>query len=304
MKEQMKFKNSFLPKNSYEKPHSLKDFIRHIDLNKSKLKKIEALLHGYFQSVSTGSGFDFNEIREYKIGDDLRHISWSTTAKTGALHTKEYYAEKEVRSYFLIDVSSSMFCGNKLEPFIQIFAFLLNLSISFSEKIGGVFFSDDIKCYFPLSQANSQANIMFETLLDIAKDPKNKTFSPLSFNTNLYKALEFTKKSLCKKGLIYILSDFVNLTGWEKSIFQASQNQNIYSFQIYDPIDFNLPKSGYITIIDPETKERCIVNTDNRNIQEAYSNEMKQKQEKLKKFLKSIGIEHLTIEKDDFYAKL
>ena len=99
---------------------------------------------------------------------------------------------------------------------------------------------------------------------------------------------------------IIIISDFINLANWEKSVYQISQNQNIYSFQIYDPIDFNLPKSGYVTIIDPETKERCIVNTDNKIIKESYNKEMTKKQEDLTNFLKSIGIHHLVIEKADF----
>ena len=140
MKEQMKYKKWSLRENlnlSDEKiSYGLKDFIRQINLNKDKLKKIEAILQGAFQSSKSGSGFDFNEIREYKIGDDLRHISWTATARTGTLQTKEYYAEKEIYSYFLIDVSNSMFCGNKPEPFIKSFAYLLNMAAGFSEKIG------------------------------------------------------------------------------------------------------------------------------------------------------------------------
>src|SRR3989338_7301583 len=100
MKEQMKYKSLLSQKNlnsvskSFSENYSLKDFIRQINLHSPRLKKIEALLHGRFESINKGDGFNFNEIREYKIGDDLRNISWTTTAKTGDLHIKEYFSEK------------------------------------------------------------------------------------------------------------------------------------------------------------------------------------------------------------------
>lgn len=298
----MKSKNLLLPKNlslaEYlaNEQYSLKEFIRQIDLNKPKLKKIETLLFGLFQSTKTGSGFDFNEIREYKIGDDLRHISWSTTAKTGTLHTKEFLAEKEVRSYFLVDISNSMLCGKKLHILVQTFAFLLNLSCSFSEKIAGIYFSEDIKYYFPFSAAYTQSNVMFQTFINYLDKARIKGIS----STNLNKALEFTKRSFYKKGVIYLISDFINLSNWEKLIYATSQNQNIYSFQIYDQIDYNLPKSGYVSIIDPETNERFIVNTDSTKVQETYNVQMIKSQEKLTSFLKSIGVHHFLMESKDF----
>ena len=302
----MKYKNLSLPRNlnltEENISYSLKDFLRQINLNKDKLKKIEALLHGVFQSNKFGSGFDFNEIREYKIGDDLRHISWNATAKTGTLQTKEYLAEKEIYSYFLIDISNSMFCGNKPEPFIKLFAFLLNMTVSFSERVGGVFFSDEIKYIFPLSHTRSQINFMFETLLGVLDNAgeENKKKSSVQTVTNFSSALDFAKRSFLKKGMIFIISDFINISNWEKPIFETSQKQNIYLFQIYDLLDFTLPQKGYITLIDPETKQRCTVNTDSRIIQENYHDLMLEKQKRLKMFLESIGTHHLLIEKTDF----
>ena len=301
----MKFKKSLLQKNSLGAINhipTLSEFLRQIDLNKIKLKKIEALLHGSFQSTINGPGFDFNEIREYRIGDDLRHISWNATAKTGNLQTKEYFSEKEIRSYFLIDISNSMFCGNKIDPFIQLVAYLLNLACGFSEKIGGVFFSENIQCQFPLGMPNTQANVIFQTFINYYNNLNQKiTVEPST--TNLSKALEFTKKYFSKKGIVFIISDFLNfstITNWEKIIYDAAQKQNIYSFQIYDPLDFELPRSGYISFVDPETKEYFLVNTDSKIIHEKYYKLMKEKQENLKKFLKTSSINHITIEKSDF----
>ena len=304
----MKSKNLYLLKNFsnhevrayYNTPLlSLKEFLRQINLNNNKLKKIEALLHGTFQSTTFGTGFDFNEIREYKTGDDLRHISWSATARTGNLHTKEYFTEKEVRSYFLIDISNSMFCGNKLDPFLQSTVFLLNMACGFSEKIGGIFFSDEIKYNFPLAAANTQANIIFQTLINYINNLNEKITTTPS-NTNLFKALDFTKQYFRKKGMIFIISDLVNIERWEKIIYETAQKHNIYLFQIYDPIDFSLTKAGYITIVDPETNKRLFVNTDSKIIHESYVALMNTRQEKLKTFLKTIGVKHIVIEKTDF----
>ena len=85
--------------------------------------------------------------------------------------------------------------------------------------------------------------------------------------------------------MIFIISDFINVSNWEKPIFETSQKQNIYLFQIYDPLDFALPQKGYITLIDPETKQRCTVNTDSKTIQKNYHDLMLEKQKRLGNFL-------------------
>lgn len=291
--------NYLITEKETKKQYSLKEFLRQIDLNKQKLKKIESLLYGTFQSYKYGGGFDFNEIREYKIGDDLRHISWSTTAKTGTLHTKEYFTEKEIRTFFLIDVSTSMFCGNKLGTFIKTVAFLLNLSCQFSEKIGGLFFTNEITSHFGLSQSNYEANLIFNSLIHITSNltkeiPLKSTF------TDLNKALDFSNNYFHKKGLLLIISDFTNIKGWEKTIYNTAKKHIIYSFQIFDPVDFNIPLSGYLTLFDPETKKRIFVNTDNILIKDKYKNIIIEKQQYLTSFFHKIGAHHFVIEKADF----
>ncbi len=300
----MKSKNLLLQKNlalnlkESKSKITLKDFLRQIDLNKNKFKKIEALVSGCFQSVKTGIGFDFNEIRKYVMGDDLRHISWNATAKTGELHTKEYFSEKEFKSFVLIDISNSMFCGNKFDTFIQTTAFTLNLVSGFSEKVGAILFSDEIKYYFPLSFSKTQSNIVFETLLDYYFNLGSK-MSESSGRTNIYKALDFTKQYFPKNGVLFLISDFINLQNFEKIFFETANKQNSFLFQIYDDIDYQLPKSGYVSIIDPESKELITVNTDSKVIHESYSKAMLEKQNKLKEFINSIGAYHFVIKSDN-----
>ena len=296
----MKYKNLLLQKNLSS--YKLQDFLCQISLNKKKLKQIESLLQGVLQSKLSGSGFDFNEIREYHIGDDLRHISWAATAKTNTLQTKEYYAEKEVYSYFLIDISNSMFCGNKLEPFIQMIALLLNTASSFSEKIGGIFFADKITFNFPFLAAKTQVNLMFDSLISYYHNlkSKNQDFFSFSTSTNLIEPLEYARRYFSRRGLVFVVSDFLNASSAEKAMFEAAQKQNMYLFQIYDHLDFALPQAGYVSFVDPETKELFTVNTDNKIIREKYCSLMKGRQNKLKTFIETMGAHHMFIEKDDF----
>lgn len=301
----MKFKdllfqeNSNLTSNYFSEINPLNNIIKNLDINKSKLKKIEALFSGQFQSFVNGIGFDFNEIREYKIGDDLRHISWSTTAKTGKLHTKEFNTEKEARVFFIVDISNSMFFGNKLEPFIKIFAYLLSSLQKYSEKMGGVFFANDIKYYFPHLEAYSQSNIMFQSLIKYYLDLEKNIFKKES-SSNFSKAIDFTKQFIKKKGIVIVISDLLNIKDWEKSFFNLSKTHNVYLFQIYDSIDFEIQKMGYITLIDPETNEKFIVNTDSDSILENYKNSMKEKQEEVNHFFRLSEAKHILIEKYDF----
>ena len=292
-------KNLRLIEHETKKEYTVKEFLRYLNTNHPKLKKIESTLHGTFESTKYGSGFNFNEIREYQIGDDLRHISWSATARTNTLQTKEYFAEKELNSVFLIDISTSMFCGKKAETFLNLCAFLLSLAATFSEKIGGLFFSDNIKYHFQMSSAASQSNIVFQSLLNYYLS-LSENLNPEPASTNLSKALDFSKRYFIKKGLIFIVSDFINISNWEKIFYEYSKKQNIHSFQIYDQVDFMIPKSGYACLIDPETKEQFFVNTDNEIVQESYKGVMANKQTNLINFLKSALISHMVIEHSDF----
>lgn len=279
--------------------YSLKDFVKHLDLNKPKLKKIEYLLHGLYQSLRKGEGFDFNEVREYIIGDDLRHISWSTTAKTGTLHTKEYFGEKEIRTFFILDISNSVFCGNKLETTTNLLAFLLHIACNFSEKIGGLFFSEDIKYNFPFVESNIQANIIFKTFLNMTSKIKEKIIKHPTM-TNMSLALDFTKRYFQKKGLLFLISDFISIKNWEKSVYLTSEHQNIYTFQVYDETDIKLPKSGIVKIVDPETYEEITVNTDSKLIRDTYNKLALKKIENISNFLKGIEVHHITVDKSDF----
>ncbi len=222
------------------KHHHLKDFIKQLDFNKPKLKKIEYLMHGLFMSIKKGEGFDFNEVREYVIGDDLRHISWNTTAKTGTLYTKEYFGEKEIRTYFVVDISNSIFCGNKLETTVCLLAFLLDIACKFSEKIGALFFSDNIKYHFPLTSANTQANIIYKTFLNTITNIKKKITTNPSV-TNFSYAMDFTKRYFPKRGLLFLISDFIIIKNFEKPVYEVSDHQNLYTFQVFVDNDIKLP---------------------------------------------------------------
>lgn len=306
----MKYKKLFLQKNlDLNNPakttvYTLKDFLRGITLNPEKFKSIESALSGILKSKNSGTGFDFHEIREYIPGDDLRHISWTTTARTGNLHTKEYYPEKETYSYFLLDVSNSMLCGNKLKTLLNTFAFLLNLASVFSEKIGGIFFADEIKYSFPFSASSTQANLMFDTLIKSVDSSSNKNSeTPYLNGTDFSKPLDFVKRYFSRKGFLFIISDLLFSSSFEEKIFEATQKQNVYFFQIYDPIDFNLPPSGYVTFIDPENNQRFTVNTDNNLIRGNYNSYMLDNQKRIGSFMRTIGAHHLTIEKGDYSLK-
>ncbi len=282
-----------------QEKYSLRDFLRNIDLNSKNFKKIESAISGHFKSTLSGPGFDFNEIREYKPGDDLRHISWSNTAKTGRLHSKEFFSEREFQSVFLIDISNSMFCGNKFNTFIKTVAGVLKIASSFSDKLGSVFFSDDIKYHFPLLNSKSQMNIIFESLVDYYFNLDSKV-SNLRQNTNIFNALEFSKQYFSKKSIIFIISDFINLYNFEKILFETASKQNVYLFQMYDELDYKLPNLGYVNIIDPETKEYCTVNTDSKLIQKEYFKLMSSNNDKLSNLFKLSGAKHFLINEGYF----
>jgi len=213
----------------------------------------EDLISGDFRSIFRGQGIEFEEVRTYQVGDDIRSIDWNVSARFGHPYVKLYREEREMTVFIILDSSASMRTGGPIRRYDQaLFAASL---IAFSaekagQRFGGLFFNREVSRV--LMPKKGRAAVMAWVLEALAQDPADAADS--SRGSELAKALEGASRILKKRSLVVIVSDFLAL-GWEELLANLSHHHDVAAIRITDPIEEAMPRLGLVTFQDPETDE-------------------------------------------------
>jgi uncharacterized protein (DUF58 family) len=206
----------------------------------------EDLLAGDYRSIFRGQGMEFDEIRRYERGDDIRSIDWNASARFGRPYVKMYREERELTVFIILDCSASMHTGGDLTRFEQ--GLMAASLIAFSadrtgQGVGALFFDGDIRRIFPPGKGRMHIMTIIQSALDIEAGGKG---------SSLGKALAGAGRILKRRSLAVIVSDFLSVN-WEKELEDLSRRHDVMALRISDPLDRELPASGLITLEDPET---------------------------------------------------
>lgn len=247
----------------------------------AKVRKIEIktkglsshIFAGKYHSAFKGRGMSFSEVREYRIGDDVRDIDWNVTARTRDPHIKTYEEERELTMMLLIDVSGSRLFGTtskyKKNIITEISAVLAFSASQNNDKIGCIFFSDKIEKYIPPKKGRTHILRIIKELIE---------FVPSSQGTDIGVAFQFMTNILKKHATVFILSDFMDvdlenrIVNYEKPLRIASSKHDIVAIRIYDEREKELPNIGLLTLRDSETDETITIDTSSRKLRDEYAN--------------------------------
>ena len=277
-----------------------KDFLKQVRLLEINTKRIvNSLFSGEYQTAFKGQGMTFAEFREYIPGDDVRHISWSLTAKTGKPYIKIYDEERELTMILVIDVSGSSDYGSgaylKKDIITQLAALLAFTAIKNKDRVGLLLFSNKVEHFVP-PKKNRKA--IYQILHDILY------FKPQAKGTHLTECFEHLMNVLKKRSSLFIFSDFLD-KGFEKSLRQLAQRHDVVALQITDPTELTLPQIGLAHLQDPETNQMITVDTSDPVVRKAYHREALRLRNKNLKNLKQAKIDVVEIISDkDFVAPL
>ncbi len=231
---------------------------------KSK-KTVNNIMAGQYKSVFRGSGIEFEEVREYSPGDDVKAIDWKVSARLGKPFIKLYTEERESIVMLLIDMSVSLkfgtFYGQKLEKVAEVASVLAFNAIKNSDKVGVIFFTDRIEKYIPPKKGSSH---IWRVIKEIF------TFVPKGKGTNISIALDYFSKILRKKSFVFVLSDFLG-DDYLKSLRIVRQRHEIIGVMIYDKGAFKLPFKGIITLSDFETSKEIVFDGFNKRTKKEFS---------------------------------
>lgn len=237
--------------------------IRHIELNTRKL--VDAAFAGRYHSVFKGRGMNFDEVREYAPGDEIRSIDWNVTARTGIPHIKKFREERELSVMLVVDVSASGSYGSqslsKRELAAEVASLLAFSAIRNSDKVGLLLFSDDVEHYVPPKKARQHVLRLIRDIL---------YFDPQGVGTNPGLALTYLNRVLTRRAVVFLISDFLT-PPFPRELAVTARRHDLVALPIADPCEEELPPVGIINFQDAETGEQIEIDTSSTAVRQAYA---------------------------------
>lgn len=282
-------------------PKDLLDKVHRIEITTSKL--VTDVFAGQYHSVFKGRGMEFDEVREYQMGDDIRSIDWNVTARTGKAHIKKFVEERELTVMILVDASQSCHFSsvNELKNRLaaEIAAVLAFAAIRNNDKVGLIMFTDEIELFIPPRKGRSHVLRLIREVL---------YFKPKGKGTDIKKALEYFKRVMTRKAVTFVLSDFFEPTHQAEPVFKkamsiANKRHDIIAITLNDPREKDLPSCGLLTLEDAETGESAVVDSSDSQVRHSYREQARQRLNRRDRLFGSIGVDHIDVATDVPYEK-
>jgi len=270
--------------------------VHHLEVKARRLSRES--FSGEYHASFKGQGLDFEDFREYQHGDEIRFIDWNVTARMNAPFIRTFREERELNVLIAVDISGSFDYGSKhyskREIAAEIAAVLAFSARHNGDKVGLLLFTSEPVLYLPPAKGSKHTLRMIREIL--ATSPENK-------QTNLSGACDFINRTIKRKSLIFLLSDFID-NDFHKKLGALSQKHETIALRIFDPMEENLPNVGKINLTDPETGEQSIINTANPNVRMAYEKLTERRLEALQKTFTKYKIDHVNAATDTDYLPL
>ncbi|RJR30659.1 MAG: DUF58 domain-containing protein [Candidatus Latescibacterota bacterium] len=262
-------------------------------------KVVNDVLAGGYTSVFKGRGIEFDEVREYMPGDDVRTIDWNVTARTGRPYVKRYVEERELTVIFLVDLSASGAFGSvhklKNEIAAEFCALLSFSAVKNNDKVGLIVFTDRVELYVPPKKGTTHVLRLIRELLN---------FKPKAAKTDLAGALDYLGKVSKKRAVVFLVSDF-QAEGFEKPMRIVSKRHDLVAVPIVDPREVRLPNVGLIELEDAETGETILVDTSSAAVRKRYERLGRERSERFRELFASMGVDNIEVMTDrDYIPKL
>ncbi len=262
-------------------------------------KAINSQMQGDFHSIFKGTGLEFDDVRPYQYGDDIRTIDWHVSAKGHGTFVKTFKEEKEQTIFFILDVSGSQSIGSpgktKFDIGTEICGVLALSGAKESSQVGLICYSDQREQYIKPKKGIGQAYQIISHL---------ERLDPKSSKTNLAKAISFALNSIRRRSVIVMISDFID-EGYHRNLQSLARKHDLVVIHISDKRETDLPRLGIIPVLDKESKQTHWINTSFGEFRERLSTSHAQRQEEMKKFSRKHQINYVNVSTDeDFVPKL
>lgn len=269
--------------------------IRRIQMRTKHL--VDTLLLGSYRSAFKGIGMEFEEVRPFQPGDDVRYIDWNVTARSGAPHVKTFREERALTVLLVVDISASGLFGSthrsKSSLMAEIGALLAFSAIENQDKIGLLLFSSRIEKYLPPKKGLRHALRVVRELL--VTEPQER-------GTDLGQALSFLRSVQRRTCICFVLSDFLT-TGYEQALKVASKHYDLIAVRVSDPGEKSLPPLKLVTLQDLEAQQERLVDLSNPAFRAAFAQQVEQRLERQDRLFHQLGVGLIDLQTDQTYEK-
>jgi uncharacterized protein (DUF58 family) len=276
--------------------------VRQIEIRTRRL--VNDAMAGEYHSVFRGQGIDFDEVREYMPGDEVRFIDWNVTARSGTPHIKKFREDRELTLLLAVDLSASGYFGSgaqtKRELKAEIASVLAFSAIGNRDKVGLLLFTDQVEAYIPPQKGRGHILRVIREIL---------FFKPEHRGTDYVATLDFANRVLKRRSILFLISDFCHLpvatdqqANALRSVFSLTNRRHeLIAVEIRDKREFDLPDAGLVALEDAETGEQYMIDTGRASTRRKFSQIARQMEQDRRQFFQKTGIERLELTAGDPY---
>jgi uncharacterized protein (DUF58 family) len=256
------------------------------------VRRLDGLLQGDYRSLFFGQGLDLAEIREYQPEDDVRYMDWNVTARMGEPYVRQYLEDREITAWLLLDLSGSVDFGTtelrKRDIVLDFAGVIARLLTRHGNRVGAMLFSGGIDEVVPAKGGQIQALRVIHQIVR----PDRKTVPGA---TNLEQVLDQAGKSLRRRSLVFVVSDFISAPGWERSLSRLARRHEVVCVWVRDPREEEIPDIGPVVLEDAETGEQIYVETQNRKFRERFRSLVEERRAQIERIFSRNGIDVLQL---------
>lgn len=269
--------------------------IRRIQITTSR--KVTNVFAGQYQSVFKGVGMEFDEVREYLPGDEIRSIDWNVTARMGHPYVKKFVEERELTIMILLDVSMSCRFGTseraKSELAAEVCSVIALSATQNNDKVGMLTFTDRVEKYIPPRKGIRHVlRVIREALYN----------APRGKGTDLNNILEHLNRLTTRRTITFVISDFF-APDFKKTLSITNKRHDVIAVAIADPAEIELPEAGIVKLHDAETGEPCVIDTSGRKARRIYKDNMEISNEERHKLFRSVNVDSIDLRTDRSYVE-
>jgi len=270
--------------------------VRQIEIKTRGLS--QNIFAGQYHSAFKGRGMAFSEVREYEFGDDTRDIDWNVTARYSKPYVKVFEEERELTVVLLIDVSGSKDFGTrgsmKKDIITEIAATLAFSAIQNNDKIGVIFFSNQIEKFIPPQKGRKHILYIIRELID---------FQPSNSETDMTEVLQYLTNAIKKRCTAFVISDFIDHHDYQHALTIANRKHDIVAIQIYDEREAFMPDIGLVKWKDAESNAEEWVDTSSGKVRQMYKSWWENRQSEMLNAFKKSRVDSVSVRTDEDYVK-
>ncbi|HLE05210.1 MAG TPA: DUF58 domain-containing protein [Anaerolineales bacterium] len=260
------------------------------------IRRLDGLLQGDYRSLLYGYGLDFADLREYQPEDDIRYIDWNVTARMNTPYVRQYIEDREISAWFLLDLSPSVDFGSvgrlKRSVLIDFVTTLARLLTRNGNRVGAMFYNTRLERALP---ARGGRIHVLRLVNDLLAYP---LFRQAGF-TDLAPLLESGLRTIKKRSLVFIISDFICAPGWDRPLTLLNHRHEVLAIRLWDRRETELPDVGPIFMEDAETGEQLYVDTGDVRFRRRFLEAAERREAEINAAFKRAGVEALSLSTEE-----